>query len=85
LPHVFHLFIYDKLDENLPNIHKTKHPKKGERKIQDGWIQVQAKRRNHQPGWITRGTRSNQVLNPPQTQGAYEIRREKEHLKENLT
>jgi len=66
--HVFFisLFIYDKLDENLPNIHKTKHPKKkGERKVQDGWIQVQAKRRNHQPGWIARGTRSNQVLNLP--------------------
>jgi hypothetical protein len=80
-----YLFIYDKLDENLPNIHKTKHPKKGDRKIQDGWIQAQAKRRNHQPGWIARGTRSNQVLNSPRTQGAYEIRREEEHLKEHLT
>lgn len=66
-------------------IKQSTRKKKGERKVQDGWIQVQAKRRNHQPGWIARGTRSNQVLNPPQKQGAYEIRREEEHLKEHLT
>jgi hypothetical protein len=24
------------IDENLPNVNKTKHPKKGERKVQDG-------------------------------------------------
>lgn len=36
-------------------------------------------------GGFARGTRSNQVLNSPRTQGAYEIRREEEHLKEHLT
>ncbi len=43
-----------------------------------GGSKSKQKERNHQPGWIARGTRSNQVLNPPQTQGAYEIRREEE-------
>jgi hypothetical protein len=33
--------------ENLPCVNKTKHPKKkGERKEQYGWTQVEAKRRN---------------------------------------
>jgi hypothetical protein len=33
----------------LSNVNKTKHKKKG-KKVQDGWTQVQAKRRNHQLG-----------------------------------
>jgi hypothetical protein len=35
-------------DENLASSKKTKHPDKGERKVQDGWTQVKAKKRNHQ-------------------------------------
>ncbi len=29
---------------------------KGEEKVQDGWTQVKAKRRNDQLGWTARGT-----------------------------
>ncbi len=71
----------------MPNIHKNKALKKGGEKG-TRWVDPSPskKNENHQPGWITRGTRSNQVLNPPQTQGAYEISRERRnHLKEHLT
>jgi hypothetical protein len=34
----FYLFTYDKLDENLPNIHKTKHPKKKGREKGTRWM-----------------------------------------------
>jgi hypothetical protein len=36
--------------ENLPNINKTKHPKKGESKVKDGRTQVHVKRKNHKQG-----------------------------------
>jgi hypothetical protein len=35
---------------------KTKHPEKGERKVQDGWTQGMSNRRNHQSGRVARGT-----------------------------
>ncbi len=52
-------------DENLPNVNKTKQPnKKGERKVQDGRTQVQAKRKNHQQGQIARGHEQIKYLKP---------------------
>jgi hypothetical protein len=52
---MYELVIY-LIIENLPNINKTKHPKKGEKKLQDGRTQVHAKRKNHKQGQTTRGT-----------------------------
>jgi hypothetical protein len=51
-------------DENLPNVNKTKQPKKmGERKVQDGRTQVQAKRKNHEQGQMARGHEQIKYLN----------------------
>jgi len=63
----FYLFTYDKLDENLPNIHKTKAPKKKrerERYKMDG-SKSKPKEETTNQGGLQRGTRSNQVLNLP--------------------
>jgi hypothetical protein len=35
-----------KNDENLPNIHKTKHQKKGDRKVQDGRLKFKPKKKH---------------------------------------
>jgi hypothetical protein len=44
------------IDENLPNMNKTKHPKKKKKKVQMGRTQVEAKRKNHRQGQIALGT-----------------------------
>jgi len=57
---------------------------KGEKKEQDGWTQFQAKIRNHQLGWTTNGTWTNQIFKPPQSQPTYQVKRREKHLREHL-
>jgi hypothetical protein len=44
-----------KCDENLPNVNKTKHPKKGGKRYKMEAPKSKHKRKNHQQKWIARG------------------------------
>jgi len=62
-------------DENLPNINKTKHPTKGEKKVQDGRNQLQAKKRTTNKGGSQGKHEQIKYSNSSPLQGAYHTRR----------
>ncbi len=71
-------------DENFSNIDKTKHPKKGEKKVQDSWTQVLAKKKKPPRGVDRKRNVNKSSIQTPQVQRIYQIKREEDHLKEHL-
>jgi hypothetical protein len=70
-------------DENLPNVTKTKHPKKGEKITR--WKDPNLGKKKKSPTEVDHeGNMNISSTQTPLSQGTYEIRRGEEHLKERL-
>jgi len=53
-----------KCDENLPNVNKTKHPKKGGKRYKMEAPKSKHKRKNHHQKWIARGEMNKSSIQP---------------------
>jgi hypothetical protein len=69
----------------LPIINKTKHPTKGEKKLQDGRTQVLANKESSKECEPLGEREQIKYLEPLIVRETFQIKRREEHLKEHLT